>query len=112
MLVEKRLGQRRAELTDELYQTWRELERRGLKETPEYRDVLLSADRHALWIAELVQLAPPLLFHQKQCAPTWWRRPKKPLNTTGSFLSSNPWGALPYAQSQERYAVSASHPWR
>ena len=25
MLVEKRLGQRRAELTDELYQTWREL---------------------------------------------------------------------------------------
>jgi hypothetical protein len=51
MLVEKQLGQRRPELTDELYQTWREVGRRGLKETPEYRDVLLRADRHALWLA-------------------------------------------------------------
>ena len=57
MLVEKQLGQRRPELTDELYQTWREVERRGLKETPEYRDVLLRTDRHALWLAGLVQLA-------------------------------------------------------
>ena len=40
MLVEKRLGHRRPELTDELYQTWREVEQRGLKETPEYRGVL------------------------------------------------------------------------
>ena len=38
MPVEKRLGQRRLELTDELYQTWREVEQRGLKETREYRD--------------------------------------------------------------------------
>ena len=30
MLVEKRLGQRRPELTDEVYQTWREVEQRGL----------------------------------------------------------------------------------
>jgi hypothetical protein len=59
MLVEKRLGQRRPELTDEVYQTWREVEQRGLKETPEYRDVLLRADRHALWLAGLVQLAAP-----------------------------------------------------
>ena len=57
MLIEKRLGQRRPELTDELSQTWREIEQRGLKETPEYRDVLLRADRHALWLAGLVQLA-------------------------------------------------------
>jgi hypothetical protein len=57
MLVEKRLGHRRPELTDELYQTWREVEQGGLKETPEYRDVLLRADRHALWLAGLVQLA-------------------------------------------------------
>jgi hypothetical protein len=57
MLVEKRLGQRRPELTDELYQTWREVEQRGLKETPEYRDVLLRADRHAFWLAGLVSLA-------------------------------------------------------
>jgi hypothetical protein len=57
MLVEKRLGHRRPELTDELYQTWREVEQRGLKETPEYRDVLLRADQHAMWLAGLVQLA-------------------------------------------------------
>jgi hypothetical protein len=33
MLVERQLGERRPELTDELYQTWREVEQRGLKET-------------------------------------------------------------------------------
>ena len=71
MLVEKRLGQRRPELTDELYQTWREVERRGLKETPEYRDVLLRADRHALWLAGLVRLAAPrYLFTRNESAPT------------------------------------------
>ena len=59
MLVEKRLGQRRPELSDEVYQTWREVEQRGLKETPEYRNVLLRADRHALWLAGLVRLAAP-----------------------------------------------------
>jgi len=57
MLIEKRLGQRRPELTDELFQTWREVEQRGLKETPEYRNALLRADRHALWLAGLVRLA-------------------------------------------------------
>ena len=65
MLVEKRLGQRRPELTDELYQTWREVEQGGLKETPEYRDVLLRADRHALWLAGLVQLAAPPVRSQE-----------------------------------------------
>ena len=34
LLIEKRLGQRRPELTDELYQTWLEVDQRGLKETP------------------------------------------------------------------------------
>jgi hypothetical protein len=58
-LIEKRLGQRRPELTDELYQTWLEVERRGLKETPEYRNVLLRADRPALWLAGLVRLSSP-----------------------------------------------------
>jgi hypothetical protein len=62
MLVEKRLGQRRPELTDEVYQTWREVEQRGLKETPEYRNVLLRADRHALWLAGLVRLAAPVTY--------------------------------------------------
>ena len=62
MLVEKRLGQRRPGLTDDLYQTWREVGRRGLKEAPEYRDVLLRADRHALWLAGLVSLAARPVF--------------------------------------------------
>jgi hypothetical protein len=59
MLIEKRLGQRRPELTSELYQTWLEVEQRGLKKTPEYRNVLLRADRHALWLAGLVRLSSP-----------------------------------------------------
>jgi hypothetical protein len=59
MLIEKRLGQRRPGLTDELYQTWLEVEQRGLKKTPEYRNVLLRADRHALWLAGLVRLCSP-----------------------------------------------------
>ena len=59
MLVEKRLGQRRPGLTDDLYQTWRDVGRRHLREAPEYRDVLLRADRHALWLAGLVRLAVP-----------------------------------------------------
>jgi hypothetical protein len=71
MLVEKRLGQRRPELTDEVYQTWREVEQRGLKETPEYRNVLLRADRHALWLAGLVRLAaPPLPSSQTERTDT------------------------------------------
>ena len=58
-LVEKELGRRRPELTDELYETWLELEQRGLKETPEYRNVLTRAEAHALWLAGLVRLAAP-----------------------------------------------------
>ena len=65
LLIEKRLGQRRSELTDELYQTWLEVDQGGLNKTSEYRNVLLRADRHALWLAGLVKLsnrdaAPPL----------------------------------------------------
>jgi hypothetical protein len=59
LLIEKRLGQQRPELTDELYQTWREVEQRGLKKTPEYRNVMLRAERHALWLAGLVRLLTP-----------------------------------------------------
>ena len=58
-LIEKRLGDRRPGLADELYQAWLELDQRGLKETPEYRNVLLRADRHAFWLAGLVSLAAP-----------------------------------------------------
>jgi hypothetical protein len=59
LLIEKQLGQRRPELTSEVYQTWLEVEQRGLKKTPEYRNVMLRVDRHALWLAGLVRLSSP-----------------------------------------------------
>jgi hypothetical protein len=34
LLIEKRLGRRRPELTDELYRTWLEVDQRDLKELP------------------------------------------------------------------------------
>jgi hypothetical protein len=71
MLVEKRLGQRRSELVGEFYQTWREVEQRGLNKTPEYRNVLLRAEQHALWLAGMVRLccpdvAPPLFLNERE----------------------------------------------
>jgi hypothetical protein len=80
MLVEKRLGQRRLELTDELYQTWREVEQRGLKETREYRDVLLGADRHAFWLAGLVKLAASPISSEETKRTDTLDAPKKPLS--------------------------------
>jgi hypothetical protein len=68
LLIEKRLGQRRPELTGELCQTWLELDQRGLKDTPEYRNVMLSADRHAFWLAGLVRLS------RRCCAPRLLKR--------------------------------------
>ena len=59
LLIEKRLGQRRPELTDELYQAWLQVDQGGLNKTPEYRNVMLGADRHALWLAGLVKLSNP-----------------------------------------------------
>jgi hypothetical protein len=59
LMAAKRLAQSRPELADELYQTWLEVEQRGLKKTPEYRNVMLRADRHASWLAGLVRLSSP-----------------------------------------------------
>ena len=59
LLIEKRLGRRRPELTDELYKAWREVEQRGLNRTPAYRNLLSRADRHASWLAGLVMLSKP-----------------------------------------------------
>jgi hypothetical protein len=59
LLIEKELGQRRPELPDELFQTWLEVDQRGLKKTPEYRNIMLRANRHALWLAGLVRLSSP-----------------------------------------------------
>jgi hypothetical protein len=79
MLVEKRLGERRPGLTDDLYQTWRDVGRRGLKEAPQYRDVLLRADRHALWLAGLVRLAAPVSSPETERTDTL-EAPKRPLS--------------------------------
>ena len=47
-LVAKRLGQWRPDLKDPLYQMlFKELEQRDLKETPDYRNVMLRGDQHA-----------------------------------------------------------------
>jgi hypothetical protein len=59
VLIEKRLGPRRPELVSELFQSWRDVEQRGLKKTPEYRNLMLRVDRHALWLAGLVKLSSP-----------------------------------------------------
>ncbi len=59
LMAAKRLGESRPELVDELYRTWLELEQRGLKKTPEYRSVMLGADRHACWLAGLAKLSSP-----------------------------------------------------
>src|SRR5437870_8234081 len=58
-MAAKRLGQWRPDLADELYRTWVELEQRGLKKTPEYRNVMLRADQQAWWLAELARLSSP-----------------------------------------------------
>jgi hypothetical protein len=75
LMAAKRLGQWRPELADELYRTWVELEQRGLKKTPEYRNVMLRADRQAWWLAGLARLsspdaAPPLSSKEIECSAT------------------------------------------
>jgi len=57
LLAEKRLGQWHPELVDELYQTSRELEQRGLKNSPEYRNAMLRADEQAWRIVEWARIS-------------------------------------------------------
>ena len=57
LLVQKRLGQWHAEVVDELYRTSLEIEERGLKKTPEYRDAMVRAYEEACWLAELAKLS-------------------------------------------------------
>jgi hypothetical protein len=99
MLVERRLGERRPELTDELYQTWREVEQRGLKETPEYRDVLLRAGRHALWLAGLVRLAaPPISPPEAERIDT--------LDASQKWVPYGASSAAPYGIAASSYAIA------
>ena len=57
LLAEKRLGQWHPELVDELYRTSLEVEERGLKKSPEYRNALLRADQHAWRLVECARLS-------------------------------------------------------
>ena len=57
LLVQKRLGQWHPEAVDELYRTSLEIEERGLKKTPEYRDAMVRAYEEACWLAELAKLS-------------------------------------------------------
>ena len=57
LLVQKRLRQWHPEVVDELYRTSLEIEERGLKKTPEYRDAMVRAYEEACWLAELAKLS-------------------------------------------------------
>jgi hypothetical protein len=57
LLVQKRLGQWHPELVDELYRTSLEIEQRGLKKSPEYRNAMVRAYEEASWLAELEKLS-------------------------------------------------------
>ena len=57
LLADKRLGQWHPELLDELYRTSLELERRGLKKSPEYRNALLRADQQAWRLVEWAKVS-------------------------------------------------------
>src|SRR5499427_9637180 len=76
LLAQKRLGQWHPELVDELYRASLELEQRGLKHTPEYRNALLRADEQAWRLVECARLgasdapAPPTAPAEQPDAPT------------------------------------------
>jgi hypothetical protein len=76
LLAEKRLGQWHPELVDELYRTSLELEERGLKKSPEYRNALLRADQHAWRLVECARLSggdssvsPPSVPQDEEASP-------------------------------------------
>ena len=56
LLADKRLGQWHPELLDELYRTSLELERRGLKKSPD-RNALLRADQQAWRLVEWAKVS-------------------------------------------------------
>ena len=64
LLAAKRLGQWHPELVDELYRTSLELEQRGLKKSPEYRNAMLRADQQAWRLVEWAKIngsaSPPI----------------------------------------------------
>ena len=57
LLAQKRLGQWHPELVDELYRTSLELEQRGLKKSPEYRNAMSRVHQQASWLAECSRLS-------------------------------------------------------
>ena len=59
LLADKRLGRWRAETVNELCRARLELEQRGLKNSPEYRDAVLRADQQAWRLVEWARLTAP-----------------------------------------------------
>jgi hypothetical protein len=76
LLAQKRLGQWHPELVDELYRTSLELEQRGLKKTPEYRNAMVQADQQAWRMVEWARLSgsdpssPPALAPEQPDSST------------------------------------------
>jgi len=56
LLAQKRLGQWHPGV-DELYRTSLELEQRGLKKSPEYRNAMSRVHQQAEWLAECSRLS-------------------------------------------------------
>jgi hypothetical protein len=59
LLADKRLGRWRTETVNELCRARLELEQRGLKNSPEYRDAMLRADQQAWRLVEWARLTAP-----------------------------------------------------
>jgi hypothetical protein len=84
LLAGKRLGQWHPELIDELYRTSLELDRRGLKKSPEYRNALLRADQQAWRIVEWAKVSsadspkPAATEHPESSAPATDSSPRLP----------------------------------
>jgi hypothetical protein len=109
ILIEKRLGQRRPELTDEFYQTWLEVEQRGLKKTPEYRNVLLRADRRAFWLAGIGGARQPRycatrLFKRNRGRRHTERCPRGGVNRLSDARAIGTWESSNWKQTVERVA--------
>src|SRR5262249_24631717 len=77
LLAQKRLGQWRPELVDELYRTSLELEQRGLKKSPEDRNAMSRVHQQASWLPECSRLSGAGIDqestkHQLAIKPTRW----------------------------------------
>src|SRR5262245_25630949 len=89
-LAGKRLGEWHPELVDELYRTSLELDQRGLKKSPEYRDALLRADQQAWRLVEWARLS------SSESAPA-----SPPADTESSSSAADPPASDPSSATQD-----------